>query len=209
MSEKSITLPSHVPKINRLKSSSNNYSDTLFLICDIQQKFKPVMKNYETCVTVASRLAHVFAKFGIELLVTEQYPRGLGKTDEGLAQQIADSKIKSRVLEKTVFSMVNDTTKKELNLFQEKQKFVIVGFEAHVCVLQTCLDLLEMGKTVFLVADGVDSRSSVDKSFALERLRHVGVEVVTHESLVFELVGEKENENFKFCSAMLKDLLHV
>lgn len=129
------------------------------------------------------------------------------------------SKINHKVIEKTKFSMITDDTISYLNLpatqpspteppTPEPQNFILTGLESHVCVLQTCQDLIALGHHVFLVVDAVESRSQYDKTFAIKRLEKLGVEILTHESLIFDLLGDKNHENFKFCSSLVRELLH-
>merc|ERR1739848_15500 len=151
----------------------DSVNSTLFMVCDVQERFEPVMKNFNQVVAVAKRLVQMANELTVDVLVTEQYPRGLGKTSPAIRELVEES----NVIEKTKFSMVTPDTQK---FFSEKTAVVICGMEAHVCVSQTCFDLLEQGGiTVYLLVDGVDSRSSLDKEIALQRLQTAGVVLTT------------------------------
>ena len=82
---------------------------------------------------------------------------------------------------------------------------VLFGVETHVCVQQTALDLLSDGISVFIIADGCSSRTLTDRLFAIERLRQVGAIVTTHESILFQLVGDKDHPKFKDIQTLVKD----
>merc|ERR1711881_557541 len=135
------------------------------------ERFEPAMKNFKNTLAIAQRLNNAAENLKIATLVTEQYPRGLGHTSEPLLSEFkqhqSDNNRPCHLIEKTKFSMVTDDTIKHVS----GRKYAIVcGMETHVCVLQTCLDLLECNIRPFLCVDGVESRSSVDKDIPLRRL---------------------------------------
>merc|ERR1712003_140130 len=109
----------------RLINPQNDYSDTLLLICDIQTRFSPVIKNFEKISKIAARLILACAKCNIHSLTTEQYPKGLGKTVTLVEEAINKSEIKNKTIEKTRFSMVNDETKSQFEGFKNYKKFIM------------------------------------------------------------------------------------
>ena len=102
----------------------------------------------------------------------------------------------TKIFPKTKFSMYLPEVK---SFVQEKgiKTVILCGVETHVCVQQTAIDLLTDKIAVFVIADGCSSRSLTDRLYAFERLRQVGAIVTTHESVLFQLVGDKDHENFK------------
>ena len=115
------------------------------------------------------------------------------------------------VFSKKKFSMLTPEVEAKLAEMQAEEgqapfeSFIVVGLETHVCVQQTCLDLLAKGHDVHLAADGISSMRAFDRTVALERLRAACAFVTTAESLVFELLGDATHPNFKACSALVKN----
>mmetsp|Transcript_11774 Transcript_11774/g.20985 ORF Transcript_11774/g.20985 Transcript_11774/m.20985 type:complete len:170 (+) Transcript_11774:351-860(+) len=137
----------------------------------------------------------------VPCIVTEQYPKGLLKTVDEI--DIAGFP----VFEKTKFSMLTPEVQEHLsnNVPQNKEHAVVFGIEAHVCVYQTCLDLLDGGwKSVQVVVDGVSSSKILDRNVALESLQQRGVLLRSAESILFELTNDAKATNFKQISALVK-----
>jgi nicotinamidase-related amidase len=119
-----------------------------------------------------------------------------------------------KIFPKTKFSMYLPEIK---SFVHEKgiKTVILCGVETHVCVQQTTLDLLADKISVFVIADGCSSRSLTDRLYAFERLRQAGAIITTHESVLFQLIGDKEHEKFKEIQALVKDkspdtgLLHI
>jgi len=183
-------------------------SSCVFLMCDIQEKFRPAISNFEAVVENARRLTSASNILNIPLIVTEQYPKGLGNT----VAEIPTGHAKG-VFEKTKFSMFVPEVDAALREDQSLDQIVLFGVETHVCIQQTVLDLIKKGRPysarpfeVFLVADASSSRSNVDRKFALERLRALGAIVTTTESILFQLVGDKNHPNFKEIQYLVKTL---
>jgi len=171
-----------------------------FFLCDIQERFLPVITSVDAVIVNAQRLAKASEILNVPLVVTEQYPKGLGKTTDEIP--IGHAKI---VVEKTKFSMVVPEVEAVLEELEAKQ-IVVFGVETHVCVQQTVLDLLKRGLEVFVVADASSSRSQTDRAFALERLRVAGAIVTTTESILFQLIADKQHPNFKEIQNLVKTL---
>ncbi len=129
----------------------------------------------------------------------EQYPKGLGKTLQNLTQWLGD---KPRI-EKTTFSSC-DEPKFCRQLTSDRPQVVLVGMEAHICILQTALALQAMGRIVFVAEDAVLSRNSSHKANALDRLRQAGIVVSNTESIVGEGVVASEGEAVKQISRLIR-----
>ncbi|PIK44071.1 hypothetical protein BSL78_19088 [Apostichopus japonicus] len=174
---------------------------TAFLLCDMQEKFRPAIKHFDEILEVANRLVKTSKILDIPLIATEQYPKGLGKTVEELDIDHAKG-----VFEKTKFSMVIPAVEEQLSKLPTLTTVVLFGVETHVCVEQTAIDLVKRGLDVHVVADATSSRSMMDRMIAFEHLRQSGVMVTTSEAVIFQLLGDKENPKFKEVQALVKTL---
>lgn len=172
--------------------------ECIFLICDIQERFRSVIYHYPSVIHAAKILLEAAELFQIPVIATEQYPRALGHTVEELDTQ------KMKVYEKTVFSMMVPEVEKSLLEHSLRRTAVIVGIETHVCVLQTSLDLIEKGYSVHVVTDGVSSQRPMDRSTAFRRLEQAGAWLTTYESLLFQLLRSKDHSAFKQVSELCK-----
>eukprot|EP00112_Aurelia_sp_Birch-Aquarium-sp1_P020972 Seg5520.2 transcript_id=Seg5520.2/GoldUCD/mRNA.D3Y31 product="Isochorismatase domain-containing protein 2" protein_id=Seg5520.2/GoldUCD/D3Y31 len=164
---------------------------TAFFLCDMQEKFRPMIKYYPEIITVANRLVQAAGVLKIPLIATEQYPKGLGNTVSEIDTSNAE------VFPKTVFSMWTPEVQEHLKQYPNLKSVVIFGIETHVCVQQTTLDLLEKDYEVHVVADSCSSRSMVDRMYGLERMKQSGAFITTSESILFMLMKDAKHPNFK------------
>jgi len=173
---------------------------TQALVIDIQEKLFPHINNNEQLLQNSITLTKGLKLLEIPFVLNEQYPKGLGHTIEPIKKLLENE----TVYEKVTFSccQTEDTMQSIKN---RNKKFVIVfGIEAHICVLQSVLDLLEAGFTPVLVTDCIDSRNSNDKRVAIERMTQAGAIPTTYESLLFELCASAKNKVFKEISTLIK-----
>ncbi|GFH56734.1 isochorismatase hydrolase [Chaetoceros tenuissimus] len=184
-------------------------STTAFFLCDIQERFRPLIYNTETIVNTAQYLTSMSKELSIPLIATQQYTKVFGNTLTDCfanGQTDIDELIqKNRIFEKKKFSMMTDEVQSYLDTneeFQNRNSIVLFGIEAHVCVQQTCLDLLEQGKEVHIVCDGVSSQQKYDREMALKRMESAGAFLTTAQSLAFMLMQSAEHENFKAVSKL-------
>lgn len=138
---------------------------------------------------------------GIPIVQTEQYPRGLGATEPELAARLAAQALR---LEKTAFSCCGAQGFDAAVCADSRTQWILCGMEAHVCVLQTALELHARGLQVFVVEDAVCSRTEANHANALARLRQAGVVVSTTESVLFEWLGDAGDPQFKALSALIR-----
>ncbi len=171
------------------------------LVIDVQERLMPAMANGPEIVFNAHRLLNAAAIFGVSVVVSEQYPKGLGPTVESVLAAVPQG---SLILQKKAFSVCGDEGLLEI-LEGSTLPLVLCGAEAHVCVLQSAMDLLSMGRDVFLVADAVGSRSHRDAEIALRRLDSAGATLTTTEAVLFEWCQSAENRHFKAVSALAKE----
>jgi len=187
---------------HRIKGKDLTTTNAVFLLCDVQERFRPSINTFPQLLEVAGRLVDASKILDIPLIVTEQYPKGLGNTVSELNVSHAVVRI-----EKTLFSMaVPEVTNVLKKLNRSPLHVVLFGLETHVCVQQTALDLLAMGIEVFVVADACVSRSQTDRIFALERLKQAGCIVTTYESVLLQLIRTKDHPQFKAIQEIIKPL---
>lgn len=170
-----------------------DHNRTAVMLIDLQERLVPMMDEKGTLVRRCARLVDGANVLDVPVLVTEQYPRGLGATVSAISPQL-DAAV--CIDEKTRFSACSDSITRFLEKF-ETQCVVIAGIEAHVCVLQTCLDLLERGFTVAVCLDAVSSRRPIDKKASLDRMAQAGALPTTVESVLLELVKDAGSEKFR------------
>lgn len=172
--------------------------DTVLLIIDIQERLAPAMKYNEEVVKATNILIEAANIMEIPIILTEQYPRGLGKTVEEL-QGLDNAKI----FEKTKFTAYIDEVKEELEKLGRK-KIVVVGMETHVCVYQTCRDLVANEYEVFLPIEGVSSRTKMHTKNGISLIENIGGLVTNVETILFDLLKDSKSEGFKEISALIK-----
>ncbi|MFA5960589.1 MAG: hydrolase [Tatlockia sp.] len=166
------------------------------LLIDVQEKLTPHVMHKETLIANCGWLMRLASDLHIPQLISEQYPKGLGKTVAPLSE-IAP---KQEAIEKVQFSCWRAPLFKEQLKALNKHQLVLTGIEAHVCVLQTALDLKAAGFAVFVVADAVSSRAEIDYKYALKRMKQAGIELVTREMVFFEWIGQAGTAQFKALS---------
>ena len=197
--------------MDRLKSNINvgnrksSSTATVFLICDVQDKFSSIIPEYDRIVKVSARLAEfatIMGKDYCEVYGTEQYPEKLGPTNAVVKSKIGSAG--GNIFSKNDFTMATSLPEEIVKNFDN---FVIVGLETHICVLQTCLDLKAEGKNVYLCVDGVGSRVELDNNTAISRLSDAGIIPTTHESLIFDILRSKNNPKFREASSLIKQVL--
>lgn len=177
--------------------------DSLLVVVDLQQRLGDAMpgKVLNRVLLNTSLLARAAGLLEVPVLKTEQYPRGLGPTLATVAASLPPTTVE---FEKMSFSCCGaDGFLAALDRMNRRQ-VVLVGMEAHVCVLQTAIDLAVAGLQVFVVEDAVCSRRLENYQNALDRLRQSAVGVVSAESVVFEWMGTAEHPHFKTIQSLLR-----
>mgnify|MGYP003504632029 FL=1 len=168
------------------------------LIIDVQARLVPAIADHESVVAGVLWLVRAAQKIGVPVAATEQYPKGLGH----LVPTVRELLPEGAVATKMHFSAVAARCLQGLP-GAERPQVVLCGTEAHVCVLQTALELVEEGKEVYVVADAVGSRRQLDRDLALWRMREEGVRVVSREMVAFEWLGEAGTPLFRDVSREL------
>jgi nicotinamidase-related amidase len=162
------------------------------LIVDMQEKLLPAIADTQTVLSNTVWLVRAATRLGVSILISEQYPKGLGHTVPELSALMT-----APAMEKTHFSCTVEPTCRERIMASRREQIILTGIEAHVCVLQTALGLLEMEKEVYVVADCVGSRQPFDKELALARMRAAGIQVVSREMVVFEWLHQSDTPLFR------------
>jgi len=175
-------------------------SQSAILLIDVQEKLLPVMHNNQRIVEQSGRLLDGGAVLNVPILVSEQYRKGLGVTVAALQPRIAKAVCNA---EKLRFSAYIDPIAESLRSHNIRQ-VVVCGIEAHVCVLQTCLDLIDRGYVTFLATDAIGSRHAEDQTAAVQRMIQAGVVPTTVESALLEWVGEAGTARFKSVLPIIK-----
>lgn len=169
------------------------------LIVDMQEKLLPLIPAGEQVIANCGRLIDGAKLFSIPVFATEQYPKGLGPTVPPLAARLAPLTDKLRF---SCAEVLNWGTAAEQP--DQRHQVIVAGIEAHVCVLQTVIDLLAQGYQVFVPADSVASRGDLDRQIALDRMSGCGATIVTTESALFEWCEASGTPQFKEISRMIK-----
>ncbi|MBF8780481.1 hydrolase [Pseudomonas fulva] len=164
------------------------------LVVDIQEKLIGAMSEPAATLARARWLLAACADLQLPTVISEQYPQGLGPTVAALTAAAPNA----TVVQKRHFSCVAGQCLPEALL--ARRQVIVCGTETHVCVLQTVLELLQLGKEVFVVEDACDSRVAASKQLGLARMRHAGAQIVTREMVLFELLGSADHPRFRHIS---------
>ena len=172
-----------------------------FVMIDVQSRLASVMPTdaLQTVVKNCSILAQTANMLDISILLTEQYPQGLGHTVPELSALIPDVS----PIEKIVFSCVAEP-RFNRQLTRDRSQIILAGMEAHICIVQTALDLIAAGKQVFIVEDAVISRNPANKTNAIARMREAGCIITNTESVAFEWLGAANGDAFKAVSKLIR-----
>ena len=170
------------------------------VIVDIQDRLLPLISKREHLVQNAVRLVKGAAILRLPVFVTEQYRKGVGATVTEIASAIPGF----APMEKTAFSCFGAPGFVEALRDKGVRDVVLCGIEAHVCVLQTCFDLLENGFHPFVVADAISSRTAESHRLGIDRMRDAGGIIVSTEMVLFELVERAGTEEFKQILSLVK-----
>ncbi|WP_342648860.1 hydrolase [Pseudomonas sp. REB1044] len=164
------------------------------LVVDIQERLIGAMSDPQGMRERARWLLAASAELDVPTVISEQYPKGLGPT----LGELKAASPQAEVVEKLHFSCVAGDCLPPSLLAREQ--VIVCGMETHVCVLQTVLGLLALGKQVFVVEDVCDSRTPASKAAGLARMRDAGAQIVTGEMVLFELLGSASHPLFRHIS---------
>lgn len=174
--------------------------NTAAVVVDIQERLLPHIYQCEQVLRSCLKLIEGLQVLSVPVIVTQQYTKGLGPTDTSVVNKITAF----CHIEKNTFSCCGEPAFMDKISELGRKNIIICGIESHVCVLQTCLDLLEAGYMPVIAEDCVSSRKLPDKVIAIERMRQEGARITTLESILFELTQCAGTETFKNISKLVK-----
>lgn len=175
--------------------------DAVLVVVDVQDRLADAMPRRDEVVATAAMLVRSARLLGMPVLVTRQYPEGLGDIVPELRAVLGEY----TPIDKTVFCCRSDKGFSGELADTWRGQVILVGMEAHICIAQTALALVEDGYRVHVVADAVCSRRDSDCEIALERLRYAGAAVTTSEAVLYEALGEAGTEEFRAVLTMVKE----
>ncbi len=176
-------------------------SRSVLLLVDVQERLFGAVSGREELAANAARLARGAAILRVPVLATEQYPKGLGRTIPAIAGALPED---VEPVEKLAFSCLGEPAFASRFRALGRDQVVLAGIEAHVCVLQSALDLLAAGACVFVVEDAVASRTPENKRVGLARLAGAGAVAVSTEMVLFEWLGGAGDPSFREVQALVK-----
>ena len=174
--------------------------DTVLIIVDVQERLAAVMEERRRVVVNTVHLIEAARLLTMPVILTEQYPKGLGRTVEELRYSLSSAV----QIEKMTFSCCGEPGFMSALESTGRKKVVMTGMETHVCVLQTCLGLLKEGYAVHAVADAVCSRTEENYRTGIEFMRDAGAVITCTETALFQLLEKAGTEEFKTISKRIK-----
>lgn len=174
--------------------------DSIVIAIDFQEKLLPAMFNKDELIKNTSILIQGCTELDIPIIFTEQYPKGLGETIPEIKSLVKDSFF----FEKTVFSAYKDEKFYNAVNSMGRKNVILCGIEAHICVLQTLIDLQADGYQTILLEDCITSRKIQNEEIAVKRAISEGSLISSYESILFELTNQAGTPVFKKISALIK-----
>lgn len=174
-------------------------SNTLCLVVDIQERLLPVLHGGQHLLAQSLLLLKGLQALGVSVAASEQYPKGLGRTVTEV-QNVCEN---AQYFEKTRFSACTPEILAALDAHGVRH-VIVIGAEAHICVLQTVVELQQGGRQVHVPADCVASRHLLHKELALRQMREAGAIITSPESLLFQLLGDAAHPAFKTIAGLVR-----
>jgi nicotinamidase-related amidase len=163
---------------------------TALVVVDVQEGFRKAIPDFERVAKATATLIAGADALGVPVVITEQYPKGLGDTAPEVSEYLPDG---TEPIEKVVFS----AAEAEGFDLSDREQALVCGIETHVCVNQTALDLLEGGTEVHVAEDAVGSRTEENKRIGLHKMERAGATLTSVETALFELLGRAGTDEFK------------
>ncbi len=186
-----------------LRANQLDVDRACVLVVDVQEKLLPLIRGKDRVVTACRKLLDGCGVFELPVLATEQYPNGIGRTDESIRRSL--DKGGAKIIEKTAFSVWAESDARRAILEVDRPQIILAGIETHVCVQQTALDLVSRDYDVYVCGDATGSRGRSDHELALARMRQEGAWVTTVESVLFELCNRCDAPRFKAMLEVIKE----
>ena len=176
--------------------------DTTLLVVDIQERFAGSIHGWDALVHNTAILCRTMHALGVPMIATEQNPKGLGHTVAAVKAALPEG---TPLFTKTRFSSLTPEVSGALASLH-RGTVIVCGIEAHVCILQTTLDLLASGRQVFLCTDCISASQEPQVAHAFARMERAGAVRTGSLSAIYELLGDAAHPNFKTCLEMVKGL---
>lgn len=173
---------------------------TIFLAIDLQEKLLPAIQGWKEVVRNSKNLLTSAETLGIPIKVTEQYPKGLGRTEGDILSIISED-----IFEKTAFGCFDQEGFEEFFAVPGRNQVVLFGIESHICVHTTAMQLLNRGYEVTVVSDGCGSRKDVNHAMAMTSMSNCGGHVLPMESIVYQLLKRSGTAEFKTLLPLFKE----
>jgi nicotinamidase-related amidase len=174
--------------------------EAALLVVDIQERLAPAMKHREAVIRNVLHLIEAARLMDLPIVVTEQYPKGLGHTVE----EVREALPLHINVEKTSFSCCGEPRFLEAVEATGRRKLIVAGMETHVCVLQSAVDLMRAGYGVHVAADAVCSRFKQNYQLGIGYMRDAGAVITSTETVLFQLLQRAGTEEFKTISKRIK-----
>jgi nicotinamidase-related amidase len=181
--------------------SNLDKTKTVLVVIDFQEAFRSAIPDFSLVASRISMAVRGFQILDVPVVVTEQYPKGLGRTAEEILFSLP---AEFEAIEKTAFSSCGAQGFRERLQLLNASQIVLCGIETHICVNQTAHDLLSENFQVHLLTDGVASRFSQDKQAGIAKMQMSGVIPSSMEMTLFELMRDSKHEQFKEIQNLIK-----
>lgn len=184
---------------------------SIVVIIDLQGKLMGMVHRPALVIAATRRLLRIADLLRVPVVLTEQYPRGLGRTHPEVLETFESLSVPKRLLEKNSFGCCGEPSFEQAldelrpGLEPEQRQLIVGGIEAHVCVIQTVIEAMRAGNQVQLCWDCVSGRGAEYRQWALERMQQAGAAVTSHESVAFEWTRDKDHPQFRAVSALMKE----
>lgn len=175
-------------------------NQTVLVVIDVQSKLLPVIYDYPALVENIKKVIQGAQILGIPVVLTEQNPEGLGLTVDEIRETLSEY----NPIEKMSFSCCGEENFIEKIKQLNRNKILVCGIEAHVCIYQTCMDLLSEGYEVHLLVDAISSRKKENRDLTVEKLHRGGVQITSVEMALFEILKKASVNEFRKISKIIK-----
>lgn len=184
---------------------------SIVLVIDLQGKLMEMIERPQLVIGATKRLLKIAGLFGVPVALTEQYPQGLGGTHPEIRAAYDALILPKRYMDKTSFGCCGDANLERI--FQElrpglakgERQFVIAGIEAHICVMQTVIELLREQSQVYLCWECISGRGAEYRRHAFDRMTQAGAVITNHESVAFEWARDKNHPQFKAVNLLFRE----
>ena len=183
-------------------SGELNTKNSLILIIDIQEKLKAAVFNGDSVTNRAKILSKAAEILDLPVVVTEQYPKGLGNTISEIKENLNTENTK--IFEKKSFNALTEPEIKKAIKNCGRKNIIVCGIETHICVYQTAAAFINSGYNVTLAADCCGSRSEYEHNMAINNMRTENIKIKTTEMILFELLKTAAHPNFKEIQNLIK-----